>query len=85
MKLHIFLCEFYFEITLHEWIAVVCAIGIVIVSEILNTAIEKLTDMVSPEIHPKAKVVKDLAAGAVLMASIVAAVIGLIVFLPKIL
>jgi diacylglycerol kinase (ATP) len=81
----VIIAGFYFEITLHEWIAVVCAIGIVIVSEILNTAIEKLTDMVSPEIHPKAKVVKDLAAGAVLMASIVAAVIGLIVFLPKIL
>ncbi len=52
--------------------------------KMLNTAIEKLTDMVSPEIHPKAKVVKDLAAGAVLMASIAAAVIGLIVFLPKV-
>jgi len=43
-----------------------------------------LTDIVSPEIHPKAKVVKDLAAGAVLMASIAAAVIGMIVFLPKV-
>ena len=81
----VIIAGFYFEITWHEWIAVVFAIGIVIVSEMLNTAIEKLTDMVSPEIHPKAKVVKDLAAGAVLMASIVAAVIGLIVFLPKIL
>ena len=76
---------FYFKISLHEWIAVVFSIGIVVVSEMLNTAIEKLTDMVSPEIHPKAKVVKDLAAGAVLMASMVALVVGLIVFLPKIL
>jgi diacylglycerol kinase (ATP) len=75
---------FYFEINHHEWIAVVFAIGIVVVSEMLNTAIEKLTDMVSPEIHPQAKVVKDLAAGAVLMASMVAAVIGLLVFLPKV-
>jgi undecaprenol kinase len=65
-------------------LAVVFAIGIVIVAEMLNTAIEKLTDMVSPEINPKAKVVKDLAAGSVLMASITAAVIGLIVFLPKV-
>jgi diacylglycerol kinase len=56
-----------------EWIAIIFAIGIVVVSEMLNTAIEKLTDMVSPEINQKAKVVKDLAAGAVLIASIVAA------------
>lgn len=82
--LFVIIAGYYFEITKQEWIAVIFAIGIVIVSEMLNTAIEKLTDMVSPEIHPKAKVVKDLAAGAVLMASMVAAVIGLIVFLPKI-
>jgi len=75
---------FWFNISNMEWIAVVFAIGIVVVSEMLNTAIEKLTDMVSPEIHPNAKVVKDLAAGAVLMASLVAAVVGLIVFLPKV-
>jgi diacylglycerol kinase len=75
---------FYFKITTHEWLAVMFAIGLVVVAEMLNTAIEKLTDMVSPEIHPKAKVVKDLSAGAVLVASIVAAIIGLIIFLPKI-
>lgn len=75
---------FYFKITTHEWLAVMFAIGLVVVAEMLNTAIEKLTDMVSPEIHPKAKVVKDLSAGAVLVASIVAAIIGLIIFLPKV-
>lgn len=73
----------YFNINWHEWIAIAFAIGMVVVSEILNTAIEKLTDMVSPEINNKAKAVKDLAAGAVLVASITALVIGLIVFLPK--
>ncbi len=73
----------YFNINWHEWIAIAFAIGMVVVSEILNTAIEKLTDMVSPEINNKAKEVKDLAAGAVLVASITALVIGLIVFLPK--
>ena len=75
---------FYFKINTNEWIAVIFAIGIVVVSEMLNTAIEKLTDMVSPEINLKAKVVKDLAAGAVLVASMVAVVIGLLVFLPKV-
>ena len=75
---------FYFEISHYEWIAVLFSIGIVVVSEMLNTAIEKLTDMVSLEIHPQAKVVKDVAAGAVLVASMVAAAIGLLVFLPKV-
>lgn len=79
----VLLAGFYFKIDYKEWIAVVFAIGLVVVAEMLNTAIEKLTDMVTPEINPKAKVVKDLAAGAVLVASIAAAVVGLIVFLPK--
>ena len=76
---------FWFEINSTEWIAICFAIGFVVVAEMLNTAIEKLTDMVSPEINFKAKVVKDLAAGAVLVASIVAVVVGLLVFLPRLL
>ena len=74
---------YWFNISLTEWIAVIFAIGIVVAAEMLNTAIEKLTDMVSPEFNLKAKVVKDLAAGAVLVASLVAVVVGLIVFLPR--
>ena len=76
---------YWFNISLTEWIAVVFAIGIVISAEMLNTAIEKLTDMVSPQINEQAKIVKDLAAGAVLIASLTAFIIGLIIFLPKIL
>lgn len=76
---------YWFKISSMEWIAVVFAIGIVISAEMLNTAIEKLTDMVSPQINEHAKIVKDLAAGAVLIASLTAFIIGLIVFLPKIL
>jgi diacylglycerol kinase len=74
---------FYFSINATEWIAVIVAIGLVIISEMMNTAIEKLTDMVSPEYNPRAKVVKDLAAGAVLIAALAAAMIGIVVFLPK--
>jgi diacylglycerol kinase len=74
---------FYFSINTTEWIAVIVAIGLVIISEMMNTAIEKLTDMVSPEYNPRAKVVKDLAAGAVLIAALAAAMIGIVVFLPK--
>lgn len=75
---------YWFKISSMEWIAVVFAIGIVISAEMLNTAIEKLTDMVSPQINEQAKIVKDLAAGAVLIASLTAFIIGLIIFLPKI-
>jgi len=76
---------YWFKISSMEWIAVVFAIGIVVSAEMLNTAIEKLTDMVSPQINEQAKIVKDLAAGAVLIASLTAFIIGLIIFLPKIL
>ena len=66
-----------------EWCAVVGAIGLVWTAEGLNTAIEVLTDLVSPGEHPLAGRAKDLAAGAVLCAAVVAVVIGAIVFLPK--
>jgi diacylglycerol kinase (ATP) len=65
-----------------EWCAVVLAIGLVWTAEGVNTALEALTDLVSPEQHPLAGRAKDVAAGAVLCAAISAAVIGLIVFLP---
>lgn len=75
---------FLFRLSTFEWIAISMAIGMVLSAEIFNSAIELLTDMVSPEINPKAGRVKDMAAGAVLIAAITAAVIGLIIFAPKI-
>jgi diacylglycerol kinase len=74
---------FVYELTTFEWCWITLAIGLVIVTEILNTAIEHLTDLVSPEFHPLAQKTKDAAAGAVLIASIIAVIIGLLVFLPK--
>lgn len=73
---------FILNITTTEWLFVVLAIGLVITSEALNTAIEKLVDIVSPEKNTKAGWVKDVAAGAVLLASICALIIGLLVFVP---
>lgn len=67
-----------------EWLFIVVAIGSVLVTECVNSAIEKMLDYLNPEIHPKAKIVKDLSAGAVLLCAIMAVVIGLIVFIPKI-
>lgn len=75
--------SFFLHISNLEWIAVILAIGLVWVSESLNTAIEKITDLASPEYHELARITKDTAAAAVLMASITSAIIGLIVFLPK--
>ena len=74
---------FWFALTRMEWCAVVAAIGLVWTAEGLNTALEFLTDLVSPEHHPLAGKAKDVAAGAVLAASIAAAAIGAIIFGPK--
>lgn len=73
---------FTFNITRMEWIAVVGCIGLVIAAELINSAIEKLVDLVSPTRHPLAGQIKDIAAGAVLVCAIASAIIGLIVFLP---
>lgn len=70
-------------ITPGEWIAIVLAIGVVWVAEALNTAIEYVADLAHPDEHPEVKRLKDLAAAAVLFASVVAFVVGLIVFLPR--
>jgi len=69
----------------HEWIALLLAIGLVIVSEVLNTAIEKLSDVVEAQHHPGIGLVKDIAAGAVLFASFIALVVGMFVFIPHLL
>lgn len=74
-----------FRISLLEWVAVVFAIGLVFSFEIVNTAVENIADFVCPERDDRIKRIKDLAAAAVLVSAITAAVIGLLVFVPKIL
>ncbi|MEE4190899.1 MAG: diacylglycerol kinase family protein [Halieaceae bacterium] len=68
-----------------DWIALLVAIALVWVTEALNTALEYLADAAVPEHHPLIGKAKDVAASAVLIASLVAAVIGLLVFLPALL
>ena len=75
---------FYFNVSSIEWMALIFAIGFVIVSEAFNTAIEIDIDLTSPSYHPFAKDTKDVAAAAVLLSVFTAAIVGLIVFLPKI-
>ena len=73
-----------FKVSVTEWIAIVFAIAIVFLSELINSSIENIVDLLHPEKDPRAGKIKDLAAAAVLIASIAALVIGILIFLPKI-
>ncbi|MBQ8241518.1 MAG: diacylglycerol kinase family protein [Bacteroides sp.] len=76
---------FHFQITSTEWCIVLLCFGLVLAAEAFNTAIERLVNLVSPDYHPLAGDVKDVAAGAVLICAITAAIIGCIIFLPYLL
>lgn len=76
---------FYFNLSSTEWILQLLAIGFVLSIEGLNTAVEALANFVHPEYHHKIGLTKDIAAGAVLVASIFAGIIGLIIYVPKML
>lgn len=74
---------FLFGISVSEWLICILCFGLVMGMELINTAIEKLVDLVSPEYNKLAGKIKDIAAGAVLIAAVFAAVNGLIIFIPK--
>jgi diacylglycerol kinase len=65
-----------------DWLFIILSVALVWALEIINTAIEVLVDFVSPEFHPLAGKVKDIAAGAVLISAIAAAILGSIIFIP---
>lgn len=73
-----------FEISRGEWMIMVLTIGMVLSAETFNSSIESLTDMVQPNEDQRAGWVKDIAAGAVLITAIAALVVGLLIFLPRI-
>lgn len=75
---------FFLQLSSFEFIICLILIGLVLMAELLNTAIEKAVDLVTDEYKPLAKVSKDIAASAVLVISIISFAIGLILFLPKI-
>ena len=74
---------FILKISYTEWLVCLVLIGLVLMAEFFNTSIEYLVDLVSPEIHPLAKATKDTASAGVLMMAIISAIIGLIIFIPK--
>lgn len=71
----------FFEINKIEWCIITIAIAIVLSAELFNTAIETIVDMVCPEKNPKAKLAKDISAGAVLISAMGSLVIGVIIFM----
>lgn len=75
---------FFFHISTHEWFAIIFAIGSVFTAEAFNSAIERLSDVISPGWNSLIGQAKDLAAAAVLVSAIAAAAAGLIIFIPKI-
>lgn len=79
----VIIAGFVLRVNHSEWCWLIVSIALVFMTEMFNTAIEFLTDLVSPQFHPLAKKVKDVAAGAVLIAAIAAVAIGLIIFIPK--
>ena len=72
-----------FRLAAWEWVAVLLCVGLVLSAECANTALERLADRVSTEQHPLLKAAKDSASGAVLILALTAAVVGGIVFLPR--
>jgi undecaprenol kinase len=81
----IILVSLYFSITKTEWLFIFLAIGGMFALELVNTAIERVVDLVTAEYHPLAKQAKDLAAGAVLVYAIISVGMGIIIFLPYLL
>ena len=71
---------FYFHITTNEWLILILISALVLALETINSAIEKLCDLYTKETHPQIKLIKDIAAGAVLIAAIFAVIIALIIF-----
>lgn len=90
MKIHLLIMEIVIlmalilNISFNEWLIVLICFMVVISSELFNTALEKCVDLASPNKNEIAKLAKDVSAGAVLITAIFAAIIGIIIFLPKI-
>ena len=75
---------FYFHISTTEWMIQILCIGLVMTAEGLNTAIEGIADFIHPDFHSKIGRIKDIAAGAVGIAALIAVVVACIIYIPKI-
>jgi undecaprenol kinase/diacylglycerol kinase (ATP) len=75
---------FFWGVSRMEWIALLLCTALVISLEMLNSAIERICNLYTTEFHPAIKIIKDMAAAAVLWAALIAFVVGLLIFLPRI-
>ncbi|MBE3573872.1 MAG: diacylglycerol kinase family protein [Firmicutes bacterium] len=73
----------YFGLSRWEWLALAAAITQVMVAELLNTAVENVVDLASPQVHPLARVAKNVAAAAVLLSAFFAVAVGYVLFAPR--
>lgn len=89
MKVHLFMTisviclGWWTSLTKTEWLFISFAIGGMISLELINTAIERIVDLVTEDYHPLAKEAKDIAAGAVFLYSILSVIVGILIFWPK--
>lgn len=81
----IMLAGFYFQIEPVEWSLLIFVIGLVIIMELANSAVERITDVLKPRIHNYVKEIKDITAAAVMVSAFISVIVGLIIFLPRIL
>ncbi len=81
----VILASVFFELSTSEWFAVILSIAFVFSMELINSAIENMADMISNEKNETIRKIKDLAAAAVLVAAFAAFMVGIIIFIPKIL
>lgn len=84
MSILVVAAGFWLHISAAEWMTVLACIAAVLSLEMVNSAIEKLCNLVQPGFHPAVRDIKDIAAGAVLWVAILSTIIGAIIFLPKI-
>ena len=84
IALLVVVCGFIFNISRTEWMLCVLCFGLVFGAELINSAVERVVDLASPDRHESAKNAKDMSAGAVLACAVFSAIVGLIIFVPKI-
>ena len=84
VALLVILGGYFFEVSINEWLVLILIIAVVLIAESINTAVEATMDLLTEEYHPLAKIAKDTAAGAVLLAALSSVVIGIIIFYGKV-
>lgn len=88
-RIHLFIaclviiCGFLFRLALLEWIIIILLIQFVLMTELINSIVERIIDYVKPDYHLQAKIIKDISAAVVLIAAITSVLIGAMIFIPK--